>query len=184
MTKRKVKDLMIPLGEYATVSEEANLHEAVLALEEAQGRFRQDRYKHRAILVYDKEKNIVGKLSQLDVIRGLESGYKKVGDLRGVAHSGFSPELIRSMIEKHGLWQRPLEEVCRTAPQIRVKDVMYTPTEGEYVDEDATLDRAIHQLVIGRHQSLLVTHEDRIVGILRLTDVFMEICTLIKACQQ
>jgi len=61
---------------------------------------------------------------------------------------------------------------------------MYTPTEGEYVAEDATLDRAIHQLVIGRHQSLLVTHEDRIVGILRLTDVFMEICTLIKACQQ
>ena len=184
MHAKKVKDLMVPLGEYATVSEEANLHEAVLALEKAQSRFRQDRYKHRAVLVYDKEKRIVGKLSQLDVIKGLESGYKKVGDLRGVAHSGFSPELIRSMIEKHGLWQKPLEDVCRNAPQIRVKDVMYAPTEGEYVEEEATLDRAIHQLVIGRHQSLLVTQGGTIVGILRLTDVFMEICTLIKECQQ
>jgi len=64
-----------------------------------------------------KKKNIVGKLSQLDVIRGLESGYKKVGDLRGVAHSGFSPELIRSMIEKHGLWQRPLEDVAERLPR-------------------------------------------------------------------
>ena len=74
MHAKKVKDLMVPLEEYATVSEEANLHEAVLALEKAQSRFRQDRYKHRAVLVYDKEKRIVGKLSQLDVIKGLESG--------------------------------------------------------------------------------------------------------------
>ncbi|MBU2497812.1 MAG: CBS domain-containing protein [Proteobacteria bacterium] len=184
MKTLRVKDLMVLLEEYATVSEDANLYDAVLALEEAQSRFRQDLYKHRAVLVYDKDKDIVGKLSQLDVIRGLESGYKKVGDLRGVAHSGFSPELIRSMIEKHGLWQRPLEDVCRTAPRIRVKDVMYTPTEGEYVEEDATIDRAIHQLVVGHHQSLLVTRGEKIVGILRLTDVFSEICKLIKACQE
>jgi len=184
MKTARVKDLMVPLDEYATVSEDANLYDAVLALEEAQSRFSKDLYKHRAVLVYDKDKDIVGKLSQLDVIRGLESGYKKVGDLKGVAHSGFSPELIRSMIEKHGLWQKPLEDVCRTAPKIRVKDVMYTPTEGEYVEEDEPLDRAIHQLVVGHHQSLLVTRSEKIVGILRLTDVFMEICTLIKACQQ
>ena len=30
----------------------------------------------------------------------------------------------------------------------------------------------IHQLVLGHHQSLLVTRGDKIVGILRLTDVF------------
>ena len=182
--KRKVKEMMVPLDEYATVSEDANLYDAILALENAQKRFGHDRYKHRAVLVYDKNKDIVGKLSQLDVIKGLESGYKKVGELKGVARSGFSPELIRSMIEKHGLWQKPLEDVCRSAPKIRVKEVMYSPTEGEYVEEEATLDQAIHQLVVGRHQSLLVTRGGKIVGILRLTDVFMEICTLIKACQQ
>lgn len=179
----KIKDMMVPIEEYATVNEDENLYQAVLALEEAQQRFNRDRYKHRAVLVYDRSKKVVGKLSQLDVIRGLETGYRKIGDLRGVEHSGFSSELIRSMIARYSLWQQPLDDICRRAPHIKVKDIMYTPTEGEYVDEEATLDQGIHQLVIGRHQSLLVTKGEEIVGILRLTDVFAEICNVIKACQ-
>jgi hypothetical protein len=37
-------------------------------------------------------------------------------------------------------------------------------------------------LVMGRHQSLLVTRGKDIVGILRLTDVFREIANRISAC--
>ena len=184
MKTRKVKDLMVPLAEYATVNEEASLHAAVLALEEAQKRFRQDRYKHRAILVLDKSKHVVGKLSQLDVIKGLEGGYKKMGDFKGISHTGFSTEFIKSMVDKYDLWQKPLEDICRRSPHIKVKDIMYTPTEGEYVHQEATLDQALHQLVVGHHQSLLVTKDGKeIVGILRLTDVFQEVCEMIKVCQ-
>ena len=183
MKTAKVKDLMVPIEEYATVSAEANLYSAVMALDEAQKRFRQDRYKHRAILVYDEKKRIVGKLSQLDVIRGLEAGYKKLGDLKGLSRSGFSPELIRSMIESYSLWEEPLDDICRKGAKVKVRDVMYTPSEGEYVKEDASLAEAIHQLVIGRHQSLLVTRDKGIVGILRLTDVFIEVCDRMKACE-
>ena len=179
----KVKELMVPFEEYATVDEDANLYEAVLALEKAQERFRQDRYRHRAVLVTDKKQNIVGKVSQLDLIRGLETGYKRIGDLRYVSHSGFTIEFVKSLIQKNQLWQRPLNEICGKASNIIVKEIMYTPTEGEYVDEETTLDGAIHQLVMGRHQSLLVTRGDKIVGVLRLTDVFMEICKAMKACQ-
>jgi CBS-domain-containing membrane protein len=184
MKTRKVKDLMVPLAEYATVNEEASLHAAVLALEEAQKHFRQDRYKHRAILVLDKSKHVVGKLSQLDVIKGLEGGYKKMGDFKGISHTGFSTEFIKSMVDKYDLWQKPLEDICRRSPHIKVKDIMYTPTEGEYVHQEATLDQALHQLVVGHHQSLLVTKDGKeIVGILRLTDVFQEVCEMIKVCQ-
>ena len=184
MKTRKVKDLMVPLAEYATVNEEASLHAAVLALEEAQKRFRQDRYKHRAILVLDKSKHVVGKLSQLDVIKGLEGGYKKMGDFKGISHTGFSTEFIKSMVDKYDLWKKPLEDICRRSPHIKVKDIMYTPTEGEYVHQEATLDQALHQLVVGHHQSLLVTKDGKeIVGILRLTDVFQEVCEMIKVCQ-
>lgn len=184
MKTRKVKDLMVPLAEYATVNEEASLHAAVLALEEAQKHFRQDRYKHRAILVLDKSKHVVGKLSQLDVIKGLEGGYKKMGDFKGISHTGFSTEFIKSMMDKYDLWKKPLEDICRRSPHIKVKDIMYTPTEGEYVHQEATLDQALHQLVVGHHQSLLVTKDGKeIVGILRLTDVFQEVCEMIKVCQ-
>ena len=60
---------------------------------------------------------------------------------------------------------------------------MYTPAEGEYIKEDATMDQAINQLIIGHHHSLLVTKGNEIVGILRLADVFMEIVQAIKACE-
>ena len=184
MKTRKVKDLMVPLEEYATVGEDASLHAAVLALEEAQKKFRQDRYKHRAILVLDKGRHVVGKLSQLDVIKGLEGGYKKMGDFKGISHTGFSTEFIKSMIDKYDLWQKPLEDICRRSPHIKVRDVMYTPTEGEYVHQEASLDQALHQLVVGHHQSLLVTKDGKeIIGILRLTDVFQEVCEMMKACQ-
>jgi len=183
MKTRMVKDLMVPLQEYATVREDASLQAAVLALEEAQKKFHHDRYKHRAILVLDKSGSVVGKLSQLDVLKGLEAGYKKMGDFKGISHTGFSTEFIKSMVDKYDLWKKPLEDICRRSPHIKVKDIMYTPTEGEYVPMDATLDQALHQLVVGHHQSLLVTKDGKeIVGILRLTDVFQEISEMIKAC--
>lgn len=64
---------------------------------------------------------------------------------------------------------------------IEVKDVMYTPADGEYVPEDATLDEGIHQLVIGHRQSLLVTRDSKVVGVLRLSDVFSQICKIIES---
>lgn len=183
MENRKVKDLMVPLAEYATVSQEATLYEAVLALEEAQHKFRKRLYKHRAILVYDQDGKIVGKVSQNDVIRGLEPRYKDIGDISKIPHSGLAPAFIKSMMATHGLWQRPLEEICRNAARKKVRDFMYTPAQGELVEEEATLDEAVHQLVVGYHQSLLVTRGERVVGILRLTDVFTEICNIIKASE-
>jgi hypothetical protein len=46
MESSRVKEIMIPLAEYATVSEDANLLEAVMALDRAQAGFDQSRYLH------------------------------------------------------------------------------------------------------------------------------------------
>jgi len=181
-----VRDLMVPLEEYATVFEEATLFEAVVALEQAQERLDRNRYKylHRAVLVYDKNKKIVGKISQLDVLRALEPKYGEMGDQQSISSFGFSQKFLQSLREQFRLLDRPFEDACRTAAQVKVKTFMHTPTEDEYVAEDATLDVAIHRLVMGHHQSLLVTKGGgEIVGILRLTDVFMEIFRLMKLCE-
>jgi len=183
MESIRVKDLMVALEEYATVSEDATLYEAVFALEEAQRSFDQKRYMHRAILVMDKNNMVVGKVSQLDVLRSLEPKYAYFEDFEGTSRFGFSAHFIRSIQEKYGFWQKPLDDICQKAAQKKVKDIMYTPTEQEYVDADATLNDAIHQIVMGHHQSLLVTKGEKIVGVLRLTDIFMEIINRIKACQ-
>ena len=180
-----VKDLMVPLEEYATVSEEASLLEAVLALEKAQEELDRTRYLylHRAVLVFNKENQIVGKISQLDVLKALEPKYKEVGDLQSLSRAGFSPEFLKSMMDQQKLWTPPLRDMCSKAAKVNVRDFMYTPTEREYVDEDVSLEEAIHMLVMGHHHSLLVTRDGKIIGILRLTDVFVAIFDLIQTCQ-
>jgi CBS domain-containing protein len=183
MKKKLVKELMVPLAKYATVSQEATLFEAVMALEKAQEKFDQSRYRHRAVLIYDKEDNIVGKVSQLDVLRALEPKYKAMDIPGSLSRFGLTKRFQETMINELRFWDKPMDDICRKASRIKIKEFMYTPGEGEYINEDETLDRAINQLVMGHHQSLLVLKDDKIVGILRATDVFMEIVRVMKACE-
>jgi CBS domain-containing protein len=169
-----VEDLMVPLEEYVTIYEEATLYEAVKVLEKAQEE--QDRkryhYLHRGLLVLNKNRKVVGKISQLDVLMALEPKYKAMGDMKNLARSGLSIEFIKSMLEKYALCELPFTAMCANAGDRKVKDCMYVPSEGEYIEVDASLCEAIHMLVVGHHQSLIVTKEGEIIGILRLTDVF------------
>jgi CBS domain-containing protein len=183
MKKKLVNELMVPLAKYATVSEEATLFEAVIALEKAQEKFDRSRYPHRAVLIYDNEDNIVGKVSQLDVLRALEPKYKAMDIPGSLSRFGLTKRFQETMINELRFWDKPMDDICRKASRIKVKEFMYTPSEGEYINEDETMDRAINQLVMGHHQSLLVMKDDKIVGILRATDVFMEIVRVMKACE-
>lgn len=186
MKIRRVKSIMVPLNEYATVKEDQALYNAVLALERAQKAQASDRYRHKALLVYDSDgENIVGKISQLDIIRALEPKYRQIGAndplaTFGLSRFGLSPDFLGSLITQYRLWDQPLEDLIRKAGTLKVKEFMYKPSDGEYVDDEASLADAIHQLIMGRHQSLIVMNENRITGILRLVDVFSVVCDLIS----
>lgn len=184
MKSYSVKELMVPLSEYATVKEDATLYEAVLALEKAQENFedKHTRYRHRAILMLDKDGNVVGKLSQLDVLKALEPKYQEKIEGQESRRLGISKRWMQSVFEDYKLFANPLDDICRKAGEQPVKDFMYKPTEGEYVSEDEPIEAAIHQLVLGQHQSLLVTRDEKIVGILRLTDVFAAVFHKMKSC--
>lgn len=177
-----VKELMVPLDEYATVSQEANLKEAVLSLENAQKNVDPAEHKHRAILALDENGTVVGKVSMFDVLTALEPKYEELEDKGVLSRSGYSRAFIRSMLKNNYLWEEPLENICQRAPQMRVKDFMEIPAEGAYIEEEASLDEAIHQMVVERHHSLLVTRKENVVGILRFSDVFSLIARKIKAC--
>lgn len=101
--------------------------------------------------------------------------------MRSTSLSGLSPLLIKSMMESSRLWQDDLGSLCKRVAGKRVKDIMYRPSEGEKVEENATLGEALHGLIVGHHQSLLVTRDKNIVGILRLTDMFKMVCERIKS---
>ncbi len=178
-----VRDLMVPLTGFVAISEDDSLFDAVQALEKAFDIDKGMRSQRGAVLVSGKDGEVVGKVSQLDIIRALEPKYDKLDNSRSMTRFGFNQNFINAMLKQFNLWDKPLDEICRKAAGIKVKQFMYTPTEGEYVEQDAQLNEAVHKLVIGSHQSLLVTtHGKKIIGILRLRDVFKEVCSRIKAC--
>ena len=61
---------------------------------------------------------------------------------------------------------------------------MQTHSEGEFIDQEASLDLAVMQLVTGHHISLLVTLENEIIGILRMTDAFAAVFHTMKECEK
>jgi len=122
-------------------------------------------------------------VSQLDILRALEPKYETMGIPGSLSRFGLTPQFQKTMLEQLRFWDKPMDDICRTAGQLKVNQFMYTPTEGEYVEENASLNEAINKLIMGHHQSLLVTRGKEIIGVLRKTDVFMKIVQAIKACK-
>jgi len=179
-----VEELMVPLEEYATVHEAASLFEAVVALEAAQEQYNEKMhsYLHRAILVLNDKREVVGKISQHDVLRALEPRYEDIGDTRALSRAGLSANFLRSMMENFSFCDASLSDMCGKALNVSVKKFMYKPDEGEYVAADSALCEAIHMLIMGQHQGLLVVKDGQIAGVLRLSDVFMKVFEIMKQC--
>jgi CBS domain-containing protein len=183
LKSKQVRDLMVPLSDYATVSEDATLGEAVAALKASQAGLDPGKHPHRAILILNKQNNVVGKISLLSILRALEPKYDEMLSDKGPWHLGFTRKFQKAMFESLRLWQDPLEQICKKAAGVRVRTFMAAPLESEMIEIDAPLGEAVHQLVIGHHQSLLVTDAGRIVGVLRLADVFQAVADAVLECQ-
>lgn len=178
MALRQIKDLMLPLDEYAVVPEDATMLDAIYALDNMNANLPAGLQPHRAVLVANKGGEIIGKLGHLAFLRGLEPKYRKMGDLGMLSRVGLSSDFISSMMDNMNLWKERFSEYARRAKKTRVKDVMHSVTES--IDVEAPLSEAVHKIVMYQTLSLLVTKEKKIVGILRLSDLYAEICDGIK----
>ncbi len=178
MNVKKVRDLMIPLSEYAVVPTSATLLDAVLALETAQRDLPPERQPYRAVLVADPGGKVVGKIGQLAFLRALEPKYGIVDDLGKLARAGISSEFVGSMMEHFQLFRDNLNDLALRGSTIPVVDVMHPVTES--IDEEALLSEAIHRIVTWQTLSLLVTRSKDVVGLLRLSDVCDEIFRQMK----
>lgn len=179
MKNKHVKDLMLPLSEYAIVSKEDTLLDALQALDKAQSRLPSGRQPHRAVLVKDENDRIVGKLGHLGFLKALEPKYTILGDVERLSKSGLSGEFIETMMESFNFWRDDLAEICRRAQIIKIIQVM-NPVE-ESIDENTSLAEVIHRMVLLQTLSILVTRNSHVVGILRLSDLFTKVADLVKS---
>jgi CBS domain-containing protein len=170
---KTVKDLMVPAEQYTRVPETASLHDAIKALEGALFGPAADpsRAKDRAVLVLATDGRVLGKLSLWDVLHGLEPRYGQK----------FEPLVL---IDEYFTWTHSMfANLAEKARQIKAKDLLREHPRDELIDETAPLDLAVHQMVHGRLQSLLVQRGSRIVGVLRLSDVFQAVSELIREAE-
>jgi CBS domain containing-hemolysin-like protein len=177
-----VRDLMVPLSEYATVPKGSTLYEAVLALEKAQEEFDHTKYRHRGVLILDKNNRVIGKWSHLDALRALEPKEDESNGIRDLSQFGFSRRFVSDLRKQQRLKAAPLQDLCTKTLTMKVEDFMQATAEDQCIDHEASLDIAIHQLVLGNHLSLLVTKEGDVIGILRLADVFAAVYHTMKEC--
>ncbi len=184
MKAKKVRDIMIPLSEYATISEDETLAAAIRKLKESRKDTKFTR-KHRAVLAYDKDNNITGKVSFRCIFKALEPKYRQfenpnhTGSI-GLSRFGFNEDFLNSLVENFSLWDETLEELVEKASKTTIKDIMYSPSSGEFVDEDATVAEAVHHFILGCHQSLLVLSDNKVTGVVRLADLFDLVCDILQ----
>ncbi len=182
MKTKPVEDLMTPLSRCATVSKDASLGEAAAVLKNSQNESG-TKYPDQTVLILDDKHRVVGKVDMICLLRALEPKYDQMLPQKHSYHLGFSLKFQKTMLEQLRLWEGPMEHICQKAASRKVESFMVKPEEGEFIKLDATLDQAIHQLVMGFHGSLLVADGKEIVGILKLTDVFDEVSNAIAACE-
>jgi CBS domain-containing protein len=169
-----VKDLMVPISEYATIPEGSSLFKAVIALENAKQELAGTIYPHWMVLIMGKNKKVIGKLSQLDILRALSPRDTYTDKIDEMGKFGFSSNFIAKMREEYRMKKSSLEDFY-THPEtmnMNVEDFMKTIGDNEFVDENTSLDTAAHIMFVKNRLSLLVTREDRFIGVLRLSDVF------------
>jgi len=181
MKNKQVKELMLPLSDYAVVTESTTLLEALQALEVAQAKLPPGKPYHRAVLVADVQGNIVGKLGQHGFLKALEPKYAVLGDVERLSQAGLSEDFVNSIMDNYRFWQDNMDDVCRRARSIQIQHVM-KPVEVS-IDENRSLTEAIHLLVMWQTDSLLVTRREGVIGILRMSDLFRDVASDITSAE-
>lgn len=178
METKKVKDIMLSLQEYATVSFDATIYEALIALSKSQMGLTYDRHHHRAVLVLDEDGHVIGKLSHWAILRSLEPKFFQNADQEILFRSGLSHDFIQRLRDNFSMLSTNLNFMCKEAAKIKVKDAMVPINES--IDEEAFLTEAIRLMVLSHCQSMLVIRGKAVVGILRMSDVFEEVADIIR----
>jgi CBS-domain-containing membrane protein len=178
---KRVKDIMVPIGEYEKVDVNALLCDVLVVLKKnyentkigAPGHF------HKTVFVTDRSKKIVGKISMYDLIRGLvpESSkhlqFPKRGSYVRTSRIWEIEEKTDELLEEIGWLSRSFVDLVKQEAQKKVKDIM-APVDPILKEED-TINQAIYIMFKKNVREPLVVGKGEVVGVLNLMRVFSEL---------
>jgi CBS domain-containing protein len=182
MDSKTVKDLMVPLDQYAVVPESATVLDAIRVLKLVRVQTSPDRHLPRAVVVIDKHEVVVGQIGHLDFLGALEPAYPPKGDIDVLTRAGVDDSLLDSVVQSQRFWQSNLDDACRRVRGIKVTEIMHPVTDS--IDEMASIWDAIRKIVKLGAMRMLVLSGGDVVGIVRLADLFAEIADCIESIEE
>lgn len=170
---KRVREIMLPLEEYAVVGEDATVLDALQALRAAQGVLPPDRQPHRAVLVRNRRGGIIGKVHYFAFLRAMLPERANLQAREALKRAGVGADLQESSLRMLDLLAGDLVDLCQRARSVLVRDVYSSATVS--IQESATIPDAIAEFLAHQTHSLLVRRREETVGILRLSDLFDEV---------
>jgi len=155
--EKKVKDIMIPIADYSSVSVNNTVKEAIAVLQKSFCNLDTGEcHGHRSVLVFDDKNRLVGLLNFRALLLAIEPRFLKMEGGPTLFKEGFFTERSKEEAEK------------------KVKDIMQ-PLELITINIDDSLLKAVHLMLKHKLGTLPVLEGDMVVGMVRNNEVFNEI---------
>jgi CheY-like chemotaxis protein len=172
-SERSVRQVMIPIEDYTTLTETATVTEAVSELKKSflnqvcTSRIMET--GHRSLVVYDDRGEVKGILSIIDLLRAVMPAYL----------SAPKPSMADSMQYSAMFWKGMFSREVLRLGQMPIVDVM-SPAP-QRIPVEANLMEAAYLMVSSGERRLAVVETERVVGIVREQDLFFEIEKILRA---
>ncbi len=154
--QKKVRDVMIPLMDYPHIPQWFTLRQAVAMVRESTIK-NAGIYKPRALLVFDQDHRLAGLLTIRDLVKGLQPDF-----LQGEA-------LLPATATLDDLLSPNLHRQAER----QVSEVM-SPVKAT-IQADASPIQALTTIIKENVGTMPVLEDDQVVGMVRLTELFLEI---------
>jgi len=172
-----IKTVMTPLHDYVTLKETDTVYDVFQILEKNRS---ESQHAHRDVIVVDDDGKFKGKVTMLDIFRTLEPNYKKL--FKNYKDGTLTKEYVINAVRDFNLWMEPIQNLCERGADIKISEIMHVPSDVEYLQEDESLEKALHEYVMGVHQPLIVKNGDTVTGVLRFCDLFEVIRDRMLSC--
>jgi CBS domain-containing protein len=157
-----IRDIYHPLAEYPHIRDTAILQDAFAVLHGAYSTGK--RFRH--LLVLDAHDQLVGVLGIRDLLRGVFPDYLRTGEHSHFA--GAQPDVPALTL----IWQETCATQCKEAAKKPIKGFMGAVPDTVKLNDPITL--AAYLMVIHNTSILPVVDDNRVVGVVRVIDVFNE----------
>jgi CheY-like chemotaxis protein len=172
LAEKSVREVMIPIEEYTTLSQQSTIKEAIDKLRKSfSAKVSTSRIMetgHRSIVVFDDRGECIGVLAIIDLLRAIMPGYLSAPKPSTADSVQYSPMFWTDMFSR---------EVMRLASK-KIKEVM-SPAP-RTIDADANLMEAAYTMIYQNKRRLAVMDSGKVIGIIREQDLFFEIERILR----